>query len=338
MTVRTRTLERLRSEFERYAGDGNRGDLVLYECIEKSPVRGIYLAVELLATARPSFVLVEGTEGDEIKDSQYVMRWIIGEHEYDEGNRIWSVFDRLAGDALRCVGARTGGLLHERYEWLKVVQEIGVRTNHAVIRVEPEFVHRQIDFSGPRPPRWRRYGDPPIRIPADYFESPEEAAETFSLLEVLDDLPVTVSGMFGGIFRASVYAIDALLEDETLQETSRTERESAFVTANAPNYASASEDFTSVLWFGERFRFSTGHQRLAVKLLMEAWDKGGHTLSQATIGERIDSSNDRFQLSKVFRIRRKGKGYDYHPAWGTMIQKAGKGIFRLVAPESHKNP
>jgi len=96
-----------------------------------------------------------------------------------------------------------------------------------------------------------------------------------------------------------------------------------------------SEDFTSVDWFGTRHTFSKGNQAEAVRVLWEAWKQGGHSLSQETIGERIKSSADRFELRKTFRQRKaKGDGYGLHPAWGTMIQQDGKGCFRLVRPKS----
>ncbi len=96
-----------------------------------------------------------------------------------------------------------------------------------------------------------------------------------------------------------------------------------------------SPDFTSVDWFGTRYTFAKGNQAQAVRVLWEAWAKGEHSLSQETVGERIESSADRFEMRKTFRRRKtEGKGYEPHPAWGTMIQQYGKGCFRLVRPES----
>ena len=94
-----------------------------------------------------------------------------------------------------------------------------------------------------------------------------------------------------------------------------------------------SSDFTSVNWFGTRYAFSKGNQARSVKVLWEAWAEGGHGLSQETIGERIDSNADRFEMRKTFR-RVGGDGEEIHPAWGTMIQRDGKGCCRLVPPES----
>ena len=95
-----------------------------------------------------------------------------------------------------------------------------------------------------------------------------------------------------------------------------------------------SVDFTSVDWFGIRHTFTKGNQATSVQVLWNAWESGGHTLSQETIGDRIQSAAVRFELAKVFRRRKHGGGYERHPAWGTMIQQATKGSYRLVAPNS----
>lgn len=94
---------------------------------------------------------------------------------------------------------------------------------------------------------------------------------------------------------------------------------------------SHSLDFTSVSWFGTAYTFNKGQQSQAVRMLWEAWERG-HTLAQATIAEAVESNDDHFQLSKVFRTAKPGGGYQPHPAWGTMIQSVGKGIFGLVPP------
>lgn len=95
-----------------------------------------------------------------------------------------------------------------------------------------------------------------------------------------------------------------------------------------------SPDFTTVDWFGTRYTFAKGNQARAIGVLWEAWENGGHGLTQETIGERIASSADRFELRKTFRQRKPEGGYGPHPAWKTMIQPDGKGNFRLVEPNS----
>jgi hypothetical protein len=108
----------------------------------------------------------------------------------------------------------------------------------------------------------------------------------------------------------------------------------------SPAQPSCSTDFTSVDWYGTRYTFSKGRQAEAVRALWEAWKSGGHSLSQETIGERL-GVDGRFELSKVFRRKRREGGYEKHAAWGTMIQSDGKGCYRLVPPdsaESAKNP
>lgn len=94
-----------------------------------------------------------------------------------------------------------------------------------------------------------------------------------------------------------------------------------------------SPDFTSVDWFGTRYTFAKGNQAESICMLWAAWEGGGHSLSQETIGERIGSAARHFELAKTFR-RKKPGGYEPHPAWGTMIQQDSKGSYRLAPPES----
>ena len=96
----------------------------------------------------------------------------------------------------------------------------------------------------------------------------------------------------------------------------------------------SSDDFTSVDWYGRRYEFAKGNQAQAVRVLWKAWEDGGHSLTQETIRDRIGSAADQFQLSKTFRTRKPDGGYEQHPAWGTMIQEASKGCYKLVPPES----
>lgn len=100
---------------------------------------------------------------------------------------------------------------------------------------------------------------------------------------------------------------------------------------------SHSPDFSSVRWFGTRYTFSKGYQAAVVKELWKAWECGGHSLAIGTLTDRVGAYNERFQLAKVFRSKRKeGKGYDAHPAWTTMIQQSTKGCYRLVAPDESR--
>jgi hypothetical protein len=101
-----------------------------------------------------------------------------------------------------------------------------------------------------------------------------------------------------------------------------------------PSRPTHSPDFTSVSWFGTRYTFAKGNQAESVRALWEAWMRGGHSLSQETIGESIGSTASRFELAKVFRRKSAGSGYEPHPAWGTMIRPDSKGSYRLTAPES----
>lgn len=92
------------------------------------------------------------------------------------------------------------------------------------------------------------------------------------------------------------------------------------------------EDFTWVIWYGQRYTFTKGNQAESVKALWESWERSGRRdgcgLSQATIKEKVESSDDEFRLAPVFRG---------HPAWKTMIRPSGKGAFALYSPESGDN-
>lgn len=83
---------------------------------------------------------------------------------------------------------------------------------------------------------------------------------------------------------------------------------------------SHSEDFTSCRWNGQLYQFRRT-QADCIAVLWKAWEAGTPCLRQLTIGERIESADDHFRLDKVFRS---------HPAWGVMIQSAGRGIYKLA--------
>lgn len=97
--------------------------------------------------------------------------------------------------------------------------------------------------------------------------------------------------------------------------------------------ATHSSDFTTVNWYGKEHIFSKGLQAQTVRVLWQEWERDRHGLAQETIGEKVGSSAERFELAKVFRRKEPG-GYTHHSAWGTMIQQSTKGCYRLVAPES----
>ncbi|MHB1157675.1 MAG: hypothetical protein ACYC26_12680 [Phycisphaerales bacterium] len=98
--------------------------------------------------------------------------------------------------------------------------------------------------------------------------------------------------------------------------------------AGGKEKATHSEDFTSVEWFGTRYDFAKGNQAESVRVLWTEWEKGGHSLSEKTIGEKIESSAEHFRLVHVFR----SKDNKMHSAWGTMIVSSGKGVFSLNSP------
>jgi len=98
-----------------------------------------------------------------------------------------------------------------------------------------------------------------------------------------------------------------------------------------------SKDFTSVVWYGTRYRFNKTQAR-CVRILWQGWETDCPSVSQETLGEAIGSSSSQFRLRDIFRATsRKGKTgstrrIQRHAAWGTMIVSDGKGIFRLASP------
>ncbi len=92
----------------------------------------------------------------------------------------------------------------------------------------------------------------------------------------------------------------------------------------------ASIDFTFVRWYGTDYKFNKT-QAMCIRLLWLEWEKGRFGLSDMTIREEIGSENNRYRLAHTFRTK------DIpHPAWGTMIQSDGKGIYQLVVPDNHQ--
>ena len=102
-----------------------------------------------------------------------------------------------------------------------------------------------------------------------------------------------------------------------------------------PSQPTHSADFTSVDWFGVKYEFAKGLQAECVRVLWKAWENRTPSLSEKTIGEEAGSSSDRFRLDHVFKpANKKTRKREAHPAWGTMIVRAGKGVFRLAARDS----
>lgn len=105
------------------------------------------------------------------------------------------------------------------------------------------------------------------------------------------------------------------------------------IVRNKSKHTSHADDFMSVQWFQKTYHFTAGQQANCVRALWQAWESGDHSLAEKTIAAKLGSSNERFQLQKVFR-KRTATGYKTHPAFGTMIQATSPGCYRLVEPAS----
>jgi hypothetical protein len=89
------------------------------------------------------------------------------------------------------------------------------------------------------------------------------------------------------------------------------------------------------VWFGTRYEF-TASQGRCVAALWQEWEKGKLGLHEKTIGETTNPDNEKFRLQHVFRtfeMRGKKRRAKMHPAWGTMIVRAGRGAYRLEGPK-----
>lgn len=84
-----------------------------------------------------------------------------------------------------------------------------------------------------------------------------------------------------------------------------------------------SDDFRSVLWFGEQYTFTT-IQAACVKILWRHWQQRTPVIGEAELLRESGSAGDR--LRDVFD---KGK----HRAWKTMITSPNKGAFCLAKPD-----
>lgn len=144
------------------------------------------------------------------------------------------------------------------------------------------------------------------------------------------------------IFTATAHTIDGIVEELNrldneplpISEETRSSSDTARPAQSTEHKPTHAPDFTSVDWYGAPYFFAIGHQAESVEVLWAAFESGGHSVSQSTIANKLDAGVH-FRLEHVFRRRKKGSGYESHPAWGTMIQPAAsKGCFRLVPPDS----
>ena len=110
------------------------------------------------------------------------------------------------------------------------------------------------------------------------------------------------------------------LKEEFLRQSGETLPENGKVTTH-------SEDFRSVVWFGQSHTF-TPTQAACVKILWEAWSNQTPELGQAHILETARSKAQRLQDL-----------FAKHPAWKTMIVRGEKkGTFRLRSPDEITPP
>ncbi|MEE2640749.1 MAG: hypothetical protein VX768_08995 [Planctomycetota bacterium] len=95
-------------------------------------------------------------------------------------------------------------------------------------------------------------------------------------------------------------------------------------TANPNQDVHFSTDFSVVVLKGERYFFNRTQARV-VELLYDESQKGTVGLHQDTIGQKLQSCNNRFRLFHVFR----NKNGKMHPLWNVLIVRVEPGIYAL---------
>lgn len=85
-----------------------------------------------------------------------------------------------------------------------------------------------------------------------------------------------------------------------------------------------SSDFSVVVWQGKQHFFNRTQARV-VELLYNETQKGTVGLHQDTIGQRLQSCNNRFRLFHVFR----NKNGKMHALWNVLVCRVEPGIYSL---------
>lgn len=157
-------------------------------------------------------------------------------------------------------------------------------------------------------------------------------AMTSAILSVRSKLPVISAVQFSGFRRAIAdegrRAIGAALVVEgtspaSAYVTSQISSDDRVIAKKVPNLSaeqecSHSEDFRSVVWYGQKFEF-TATQARCIEILWRNREKG-LVIAAAVLLERAEVSSDR--VSVVFRR---------HPAWKSLIVPGStKGTYKLA--------
>lgn len=124
---------------------------------------------------------------------------------------------------------------------------------------------------------------------------------------------------------------DQTVEAREWQSTAKASPSQTEPTKQSPRFDHSS-DFSTVNYGNAQFLFTRTQARV-VKLLWEQMERGGHGLSQETIGDQIGSAAKKFEMRTLFRVKSPDGRYAPHPALGTMIKSDRKGLFRIVPPE-----
>lgn len=117
-------------------------------------------------------------------------------------------------------------------------------------------------------------------------------------------------GRNGDEWLPSIHSLtDALLRIEPFLDLSLSQQ----VTQSRARH---SDDFRSVFWFGKSYVFSP-NQAACVRVLWKNWQNQTPVVGEASIQEEADVNS---AMRGIFHG---------HPAWETMIVRAGKGALRL---------
>jgi len=171
----------------------------------------------------------------------------------------------------------------------------------------------------------------PLEIDDSYVDSLRYhmvAMRKLAVLEAMDNKELDAA--FDNVLKG----FDGLEDDSDEARDSTTVRDAASETefARLRVNCTHADDFTWVIWYGQKYTFAKGHQAQALRELWRSWEASGKNdgcgLSEKTIGERCGSSATNFRLTHTFRG---------HPALNTMIRACKKGTFALFSPKSQEN-
>jgi hypothetical protein len=159
-----------------------------------------------------------------------------------------------------------------------------------------------------------------IDVASDYLNEPQDLTELAILYATYSEAKIEAH------LAARVTTDGA---EDTRPSNSMTTAPDGRAAAVATSPATHSDDYSTVNWYGTRYVFNRRQQAQVVALLWGSEELPFPAIRVGTIRKHLGSAADVFRLGEIFRDSSKGTK---HPAWGTMIQQIGKGLYQLIAP------